>query len=189
MSRTPALPLRSLLQERTLTQPAAISQGPAASSQQPGGSLQKERERERERARVPFLRLKPAGYPPWARRGSRRTCRALLGPAGPCWALLGPAGPCRATTSPSRAAATLRRVEQRLGKALRVYLLRVRPALGLEASGDRLRALRGELQHSCSHPPQRRRCPRGRGSTSRSSLGKWKHNRRRGGESQRGTRE
>ena len=87
MSRTPALPLRSLLQERTLTQPAAISQGPAASSQQPGGSLQKERERER--ARVPFLRLKPAGHPPWARRGSRRTCRALLGPAGPCWALLG----------------------------------------------------------------------------------------------------
>ena len=179
MSRTPALPLRSLLQERTLTQPAAISQGPAASSQQPGGSLQKERERERERARVPFLRLKPAGHPPWARSCSRRTCRALLGPAGPCWA----------TTSPSRAAATLRRVEQRLGKALRVYLLRVRPALGLEASGDRLRALRGELQHSCSHPPQRRRCPRGRGSTSRSSLGKWKHNRRRGGESQRGTRE
>ena len=161
--------------KRTLTQPAAISQGPAASSQQPAAS----RERERERARVPFLRLKPAGYPPWARRGSRRTCRALLGPAGPC----------RATTSPSRAAATLRRVEQRLGKALRVYLLRVRPALGLEASGDRLRALRGELQHSCSHPPQRRRCPRGRGSTSRSSLGKWKHNRRRGGESQRGTRE
>ena len=165
LSRTPALPLRSLLQERTLTQPGAISQGPAASSQQPGGSLQKERERE--------------SFSQGARSCSRRTSRALLGPAGPCWA----------TTSPSRAAATLRRVEQRLGKALRVYLLRVRPALGLEASGDRLRALRGELQHSCSHPPQRRRCPRGRGSTSRSSLGKWKHNRRRGGESQRGTRE
>ena len=45
-----ALPLRLLLQERKLTQPADISQGPAASSQQSGGSLQKERERERERA-------------------------------------------------------------------------------------------------------------------------------------------
>ena len=54
LSRTPALPLRSLLQERTLTQPAAISQGPAASSQQPGGSLQKERERERACARAIF---------------------------------------------------------------------------------------------------------------------------------------
>ena len=52
LSRTPALPLRSLLQERTLTQPAAISQRPAASSQQSGGSLQKERERERERERA-----------------------------------------------------------------------------------------------------------------------------------------
>ena len=159
---------------------AASSHQPGASSEQPAArGVASKGERERERARVPFLRLKPAGHPPWARSCSRRTCRALLGPAGPCWA----------TTSPSRAAATLRRVEQRLGKALRVYLLRVRPALGLEASGDRLRALRGELQHSCSHPPQRRRCPRGRGSTSRSSLGKWKHNRRRGGESQRGTRE
>ena len=185
LSRTPALPLRSLLQERTLTQPAAISQGPAASSQQPGGSLQKERERERACARAIF-EAETCWLPPLGPQGQPTH---LQGPAGPCWALLGPAGPCWATTSPSRAAATLRRVEQRLGKALRVYLLRVRPALGLEASGDRLRALRGELQHSCSHPPQRRRCPRGRGSTSRSSLGKWKHNRRRGGESQRGTRE
>ena len=69
---------------------AASSHQPGASSEQPAArGVASKGERERERARVPFLRLKPAGYPPWARRGSRRTCRALLGPAGPCWALLG----------------------------------------------------------------------------------------------------